>query len=132
MSPLCDGTQLFILFILVIMGYDIREALRNYQKESLNKRKEELDRQQAEYQAFLESEDYQREIWENGQDRWEQKAKKEGWHYTRVPFVSQREKQEQAENARLQRVSALKEELKCLLKEQEMEEMFNRLTSQQM
>ncbi len=114
------------------MGYDIREALRNYQKESLNKRKEELDRQQAEYQAFLESEDYQREIWEKGQDRWEQKAKKEGWHYTRVPFVSQREKQEQAENARLQRVSALKEELKCLLKEQEMEEMFNRLTSQQM
>jgi len=113
------------------MGYDIREALRNYQSESLKKQKEELERKQAEYQNYLESEQYQKDIWEAGQDRWERKARKEGWTYKRVPFVSSQEKQAQAENARLQRISTLKEELKSLLTEQEVGEMFDRLTANQ-
>lgn len=61
--------------------------------------------------AYRQTEAYQREQWEKDQDRWEQKAKKEGWNYTRKPFVGALERQQQAEQAKQREIAELKEKL---------------------
>lgn len=88
--------------------------LRAYQAQQTKEREEQLERLQQENQDYLQSEAYQRESWEKYQDLWEQKAKKEGWHYTRKPFVSAADRQRVAEQSRQQEIAYLEEKLKAL------------------
>lgn len=72
---------------------------------------ERLEAAQQEQTEYLKSEEYKREVWEKDQDRWEAKARREGWHYTRRPFVGALERQQQADQARLREIAELKERL---------------------
>lgn len=88
--------------------------LRAYQAQQAKEREEQLERLQQENQDYLQSEAYQRESWEKYQDLWEQKAKKEGWHYTRKPFVSAADRQRVAEQSRQQEIAYFEEKIKAL------------------
>lgn len=88
--------------------------LRAYQAQQTKEREEQLERLQQENQDYLQSEAYQRESWEKYQDLWEQKAKKEGWHYTRKPFVSAADRQRVAEQSRQQEIAYLEEKIRAL------------------
>ena len=98
---------------------DIREQLRAYQGESIAKRKAELEQQQKEYEDYLQSEQYQRDLWEHQQDLWKKKAKKEGWTYTRRPFISAADRQRMEQQTKEQEIAYLEEKLKTLKGEQE-------------
>jgi len=65
-------------------------------------------------EAYKKTEAYQREVWEAKEDKWEQKAKREGRFYKRQPFVSALERQQQAERARQEEIAFLQERLKQL------------------
>lgn len=93
---------------------DIKEQLRQTQQESIAKRQEELEKSQQEYKAYLQSELYERDLWEHQQDLWEKKAKREGRTYQRKPFVSALEKQQQAEKAKQEEIAFLEAKLKAL------------------
>ena len=90
------------------------ESIRLYQQESLQQRKAELEKAQTEYEEYLQSEKYQKDLWESGQDYWERKAKKEGWTYTRKPFVSAADRQRMEQEAKEQEIAFLKEKLAAL------------------
>lgn len=96
------------------MVYSIREALREQQRAGIKKRQEELDNAQSELDNYLESEQYQRDVWEAGQDAWEQKAKKEGWAYTRKPFISAADRQRMVQQTKEQEIAYLQEKLAAL------------------
>ena len=91
-----------------------RQELIAYQQECLDKRKAELEQAEKERQDYLNSEQYLRDCWEHQQDLWEQKAKKEGWHYTRQPFVSEYEKQQQEQQKTREEIAFLQKRLKEL------------------
>ncbi len=93
---------------------DIREQLRAYQGESLEKRKAELEQNQKELEDYLESEQYQKDCWEKHQDLWEKKAKKEGWNYERKPFISAADRQRMEQQAKEQEIAFLQEKLAAL------------------
>lgn len=93
---------------------DIREQLRAIQGENLEKRKAELEQNQKEFEDYLESEQYQRDLWEKQQDLWEKKAKKEGWSYTRQPFISAADRQSMAEQAKQQEIVYLEDKIRNL------------------
>ena len=91
-----------------------KKDLINYQKESLAQRQAELAKGKEEYEAYLQSEQHERDIWEQQQDLWEAKAKKEGWHYTRKPFIGALERQQIAEAEKKRQIAELEEKLKSL------------------
>ncbi len=91
-----------------------KKELSTFQKESIAKRKAELDAAQAELDEYYLSEQYQRDMWEAAQDRWEKKAKKEGWHYERKPFISAADRKRIAEQTKEQEIAFLEEKLKSL------------------
>lgn len=88
-----------------------REELIKLQSEQINQRSAELEQADKEREAYLQSEQYQREQWEKYQDLWEEKARKEGWKYTRKPFVGALERLQQEEIARQREIAELKERL---------------------
>lgn len=88
-----------------------RKDLSYYQKEVLAKRKAELGAAQAEMDAYLESEQYLKDQWEASEQRWAQKAAKEGWNYQKRPFVSALQRQQAEEQATRQEIAYLKEKL---------------------
>lgn len=88
---------------------NIAEILRTSQPEG--KTVEDYRRATEEELAYRQTEAYQREQWEREQDRWERKAKKEGWHYTRKPFIGALERQQQEEIAKQREIAELKERL---------------------
>ncbi len=89
-------------------------ALRQIQAENIAKRQAELAKGKEEYEAYLQSEQHERDIWEHQQDLWEAKAKKEGWHYTRKPFIGALERQQIAEAEKKRQIAELEEKLKSL------------------
>lgn len=95
---------------------DIREQLRAHQGESIAKRKAELEQSQKEYEEYLASEQYQRDLWEHNQDLWEKKAKKEGWTYTRKPFISAADRKRIAQQTKEQEIAYLEEKIASLKK----------------
>ena len=94
--------------------FDITTSLRAYQQEKIAERKAELEKAQKEQEDYLQSEQYQRDIWEHQQDLWAKKAKKEGWNYERKPFISAYEKQQQEQHAKQAEIAFLKAKLKAL------------------
>ena len=88
---------------------NIAEILRTSQPEG--KTVEDYRKATEEELAYRQTEAYQREQWEREQDRWERKAKKEGWHYTRKPFIGALERQQQEEIAKQREIAELKERL---------------------
>lgn len=91
-----------------------RQELIAYQQESLCKRKAVLEQSAKEREDYLNSEQYLRDCWEHQQDLWEKKAKKEGWHYTRQPYVSEYEKQQQEQQKTREEIAFWKKRLKEL------------------
>ena len=91
-----------------IMTKEERIAL---QQERISQRSAELEQADKEREAYLQSEQYQREQWEKYQDLWEEKARKEGWHYSRKPFIGALERLQQEEIARQREIAELKERL---------------------
>ena len=69
---------------------------------------------QAEQEEYLQSEQYQRDMWEHYQDLWEKKAKKGGYTYERKPFISAADRQRIAEQTKQQEIAFLEEKLKAL------------------
>lgn len=100
------------------------ELIRKHQKEQAAKWSENLKEMQKEDEAFMNSEEYRRQVWESQEERWAKKAKKEGWHYVKKPFIGEAEIQAQADEARKQRIASLKSELRQLLTEEENEELM--------
>ncbi len=92
----------------------LTEDIRKYQAEMAKEFTERLKQAQEEDKAYKESEQYKRDCWEHHQDMWEKKAKKEGWHYTRQPYVSALDKEKQAEQAKQEEMAALRLRLKEL------------------
>jgi hypothetical protein len=88
---------------------DARDTLRNAQHTP--KTVQDYAQAAAEEMEYRQSEAYQREQWEKEQDRWEAKAKREGWSYTRKPFIGALERQKQAELAKQREIAELKEKL---------------------
>lgn len=88
---------------------DVRDILRESQPTP--KTVQDYAQATAEEMAYRQSEEYQRKQWEADQDRWEAKAKKEGWHYSRRPFIGALERQQQAELAKQREIAELKERL---------------------
>lgn len=88
---------------------DARDTLRNAQ--STPKTVQDYAAETAKEMEYRQSEEYQRKQWEADQDRWEAKARKEGWHFTRRPFVGALERQQQAELAKQREIAELKERL---------------------
>lgn len=88
--------------------------LRAYQSEKAKERREQLAKLQQEEKEYKESEQYKRDVWEHHQDLWERKAKKEGWNYTRKPYVSALDRQKMQEQEKQQEIAFLEEKLKAL------------------
>lgn len=88
--------------------------LRAYQREKAQERREQLAKLQQEEKEYRESEQYKRDVWEHHQDLWERKAKKEGWTYTRQPYVSALDRQRMQEQEKQQEIAFLEEKLKTL------------------
>lgn len=61
--------------------------------------------------AFRQTDAYARQQWERCEDQWEKKARREGWAYTRRPFIGALERQQQAEMAKQREIAELKEKL---------------------
>ncbi|MBQ8153818.1 MAG: hypothetical protein IJ069_09095 [Prevotella sp.] len=93
---------------------DNLDILRAHQKESAQEFEERLKASKQAQMDYLESEDYERDCWEKNEDMWEQKARKEGWHYTRKPFVSALDRQEAADQRKAQKIAELEEKLRIL------------------
>ena len=88
--------------------------LRAYQREKAQERREQLAKLQQEEKEYKESEQYKRDVWEHHQDLWERKAKKEGWTYTRQPYVSALDRQKMQEQEKQQEIAYLEEKIKAL------------------
>ncbi len=88
--------------------------LRAYQRAKAKERREQLAKLQQEEKEYKESEQYKRDVWEHHQDMWERKAKKEGWTYTRQPYVSALDRQRMQEQEKQQEIAFLEEKLKAL------------------
>ena len=91
-----------------------KEELVAFQEENIEKRKAELEQSAKEKEDYLNSEQYLRDCWEHQQDLWEKKAQKEGWHYTRKPYVSEYEKQQQEQLKTREEIAFLQKRLKEL------------------
>lgn len=91
-----------------------KKTLTQIQAENLAQRQAELAKGKEEYEAYLQSEQHERDIWEQQQDLWEAKAKKEGWHYTRQPFIGALERKQMAEAEKQRQIAELEEKLKAL------------------
>lgn len=72
---------------------------------------EDYKKEADEEMAYRQTDAYQRERWERQQDLFEAKARREGWKYTRKPFVGAIERQQQAEQAKQREIAQLKERL---------------------
>ena len=88
---------------------DARDKLREQQRQP--RTVSDYAAETAKEMEYRQSEEYQRKQWEAEQDRWEAKARREGWHFTRRPFVGALERQQQAELARQREIAELKERL---------------------
>ena len=88
-----------------------KKDLVNYQQEAIAKRQAELDAAKEKRDAYLESEQYLRDQWEAQENRWAEKATREGWSYEKKPFVSALQRQQAEEQAIRQEVAYLKEKL---------------------
>ncbi len=91
---------------------DRRDILREQQRQP--RTVSDYAAETAKEMAYRQSEEYNRKQWEAEQDRWEAKAKKEGWHYSRRPFIGALERAQQAEEAKQRRIAELREELERL------------------
>ena len=65
-------------------------------------------------ERYLASEQFQRDRWDNAQNFWAKKAKKEGWNYTKQPFVSAADRQRIAEQKRQEEIAYLQERIAAL------------------
>lgn len=100
-----------------------REDLIALQLEKAQEFEERLAQRQEAQRAYLDSEAYRREQ----HDSFEQMfAKKHPW-YQPQPYISEAEKQAEAEQLRKEKISSLKSQLIQLLTEQENEELLKRL-----
>ena len=97
---------------------DIKEQLRAYQGESLKKRKAELEQNQKEFEAYLESEEFERDQWNAKEERWAKSFAKKGLHYEKKPFISALQRKQMQEQARQEEIAHLEEKLKALKGEQ--------------
>lgn len=88
-----------------------RTDLIELQKQKSAEWQEEFEKCQQAEREYLKSEQHEREAHEQYEDLWEQKAKREGWKYTRKPFVSAADRQRMAEEAKQQEIAYLKEKL---------------------
>ena len=94
--------------------FDYLENLREIQNESVRKSEEKLAAMQAEQENYMQSEQYERDVWEAKEDAWERKAKKEGRTYVRKPFVSALQRQRMEEQAKQEEIAYLQQRLKAL------------------
>ena len=94
------------------------DYIRQYQKESIRKRQEELAAAQEEYEAYLESEEYERELWNAKEERWAKSYAKKGLHYEKKPFISALQRKQMQEQAKQEEIAHLEEKLKALKGEQ--------------
>ncbi len=85
-----------------------------YQAQMLAKRKEARQQAAAEQRKYLQSEQYLRDRWENSQRFWAKKAKKEGWNYTKQPFVSAAERQAAKRQETKDEIAYLQEKIATL------------------
>lgn len=95
-----------------------KEQLKAYQQEQIANRQAELEQAQRERKAYLESEQYLKDQWEAQENRWAKKAAREGWCYTKRPFVSSLQRQQRAEGEKKEKIAFLEEQLKALKGEQ--------------
>ena len=93
---------------------DIKEHLRKIQSENVAKRKAELEQQQKDYEAYLESEAYERDQWENYQELWAKSFAEKGLHYEKKPFISALQRQRMEEQAKQEEIAHLQQKLKVL------------------
>ncbi len=91
-----------------------REVRITYQQEQLAQRQAELEAAQKANEEYMQTEAYEREQHERYEDMWEAKAKREGFAYTRKPFIGALERAQQAEQAKQREIAALKERLAVL------------------
>lgn len=92
----------------------IKEELRKLQEAELRERKERHDAAIKEMNEYLESEQAQRDAWEKREDYFEKKAKREGWHYTRLPFISAYDRQKMEEQKKAEKKAELRAKLEEL------------------
>ncbi len=90
------------------------KTLTQIQAENIAKRQAELAKGKEEYEAYLQSGQHERDVWEQQQDLWEAKAKREGWNYTRQPFIGALERKQMAEAEKQRQIAELEEKLKTL------------------
>lgn len=90
------------------------ETIRRYQAERMAERQAELDTAQKEMDEYLNSEQYERDKWEKYEDYWEAKARKEGWTYTRKPFVSALQRQAANDLKTREEIAHLEEKIRML------------------
>lgn len=105
---------------------------RNFeQSDSAKQWMADLERKKKEQLDYMNSEEYKRKMWESQQDQWEKKAKKEGWHYERKPYVSESQVQAQKEQDRQNKIASLKAELRELLTAEENDALLAKLKAEQ-
>lgn len=88
------------------------------QQEAAKQRQEALEARKQEYEEYLQSEQAKRDAHEHYMGLWETKAKKEGWKFTREPFVSALERKQMAEKEKQEKIAFLEEQLKALRENQ--------------
>ena len=85
-----------------------------YQAQMLERRKEARQQAAAEQRTYLQSEQFQRDRWENSQRFWMRKAKKEGWNYTKQPFESAADRQAAKRRETKEEIAYLQEKIATL------------------
>ena len=93
---------------------NITNRLRAYQREKAKEFTEELDSQKRAMAEYLDSEAYQRDMWEAQEERWAKKAAREGWTYNKKPFICAADRQRIQEQKRVQEIAYLKEKIKAM------------------
>lgn len=85
-----------------------------YQAQMLERRKEARQQAAAEQRQYFQSEQFQRDRWENSQRFWARKAKKEGWNYTPQPFESAADRQAAQRQKDKEEIAYLQEKIATL------------------
>lgn len=90
------------------------EVRRAYQSEKAQEFEQQLAAAKEAQQAYLDSEQYKKDVWEAGEKRFAAKAKREGWTYTKRPYPNEAKVQAEAQQARMAEIEKLETRLKEL------------------
>ena len=115
----------------IIYMNNLNERVAFQQKKAAEFR-ESLESARQAQKEYLNSEQYERDVWEAQEKRWQMKAAREGWKYTPKPYVSRNERKERVDKERHDKITALKSELIKLLTEEENAALLESLKASQL